>query len=1029
MGAAASATLLILLLGASCGEAARDGGAERAAPRESTDDQGSTPSVPAAPGASETAQYPPMPADVPVPSGALHRSGAKIAAQTVGGWTCELAPEQVVAFYDEGLPAAGWCVGSRETSALGGSFRASKDGRDLEISITRALPSGTAIQMSYSRRRGRVRLGRAGGSPMLRPNPQPILGLASTGILLLVLAATGVAQQQPPGAPPPGPPPGPGPGPGGPPGPAVPLVPWPTVPQPAGNPTTEAKRVLGKTLFWDEQLSSDDTVSCGTCHMPASGGGEGRPTRGAGPDGRLATADDVFGSPGVVLQLADGRYARSPSTGAAPQVTGRNAPTFIGAAHAPAGFWDGRARATFTDPVTGQVVLGGGGALESQSVGPPLSDVEMAHEEQDWVAIVTKLSTVRPLRLATDLPPDVDAALDGEVSYPDLFAAAFGDGTITPPRIAMAIASYERTLVADQSPFDRFAAGETTALTAAQQRGMAALSGARCTVCHAGPLFTDQSFRVLGLRPTAEDPGLQAVTGNVADRGKFKVPTLRNVALRRRFMHNGQFGSLEDVLRFYARAPGTVQFPDNQDPVMATLAVPPAAQADIIAFLRALTDPRAAAETFPFDRPTLASERAPRNPRVAGFGRRGAGGVTPVMIATVPPSTGTDTFKLGLADARPGARAWLAWSREPAVGEEIPATQVIGPFTVADGGRDDGFATWFAPGLADLALPGEDLWFQWRVEDAAAQGGVALSPVAHVTAFDVARIPDPAPSARPLTVIGVPQDALHVARAKMTVDWRRAGADRLAVSGVVDVTATDAQDAPLAVRVTIGAATVLDAAAPGKDDVLSLRGDNGGRARFALDRATGAYRLDLHNVDLRSALSGDGASAPAAGLLSRRVTLAVSGPGFAVATCEGSYAFDVRTRSGRTTATTAFGASTCEDGCFQVTRRRTRAHGTRLDVTGAVAAPGPQALPVTGDIVLAFGDAAVIAIPATSLRSKAAGTKVAFAKSLGRVPGLSRLKLDTRTGVLSVSVDIAGDGTAPLGLEYRTLGGLFRATE
>src|SRR5262249_13766846 len=151
--------------------------------------------------------------------------------------------------------------------------------------------------------------------------------------------------------------------------------------------------------------------------------------------------------------------------GHAEQVTPRSAPTFLGAGYAPELFWDGRASDIFVDPQTQQVRIAGGGALESQSVAPPLADVEMAQEGRSWSQIVATLQSAPPLAIATRLPADVTAAIAAHPSYPALFQAAFGDPAITATRIAFAIATYERTLVPDQTPFDR---GQ---LTPAQQAG------------------------------------------------------------------------------------------------------------------------------------------------------------------------------------------------------------------------------------------------------------------------------------------------------------------------------------------------------------------------------------------------------------------------------------------------------------------------------------------------------------------------------------------------------------------------------
>ncbi len=392
----------------------------------------------------------------------------------------------------------------------------------------------------------------------------------------------------------------------------------PPVPVPSQNPVTEAKRVLGKILFWDEQLSSDDTMACGTCHIPSAGGADPRQGVNPGADGVFGTADDVLGSPGVVHRDASGAVVDDPVFGTAPQVTGRAAPSFFANLHAPELFWDGRASSTFVDPADGTTVLiATGGALESQAVGPILSSVEMATDGRSWADVTAKLEIVRPLRLADDLPPDVAAAIDAAGSYPALFAAAFGDGAITPARIGFAIATYERTLVPDQTPWDLFIAGQNNAMTAQEIRGWNAFrgNGARCDDCHRPPLFTNNDFLNLGLRPADEDEGRLTVSGLAEDFGDMKMPGLRNVGLRASLMHTGTITGVPDALDFYLQARGHRFFTDDQDGIppdgaaLATIRIPPDARADIIAFLSTgLTDPRAAAEEFPFDRPTLASE-------------------------------------------------------------------------------------------------------------------------------------------------------------------------------------------------------------------------------------------------------------------------------------------------------------------------------------------------------------------------------------------------------------------------------------
>jgi cytochrome c peroxidase len=140
----------------------------------------------------------------------------------------------------------------------------------------------------------------------------------------------------------------------------------PPVPVPRENPLTEQKRVLGKILFWDEQLSSDSTVACGTCHRPAFGGADPRSGRHPGID--KGTIDDVHGSPGIASLDRDGRPIDHPLFADQPQVTPRLTPSNFGALWAPELFWDGRAGSVFKDPQGGAVAMRQGGALGNQAL-------------------------------------------------------------------------------------------------------------------------------------------------------------------------------------------------------------------------------------------------------------------------------------------------------------------------------------------------------------------------------------------------------------------------------------------------------------------------------------------------------------------------------------------------------------------------------------------------------------------------------------------------------------------------------------
>lgn len=517
-------------------------------------------------------------------------------------------------------------------------------------------------------------------------------------------------------------------------------LPLPALPPvPPENPITEPKRVLGKILFWDEQLSSDNTAACGMCHLPLAGGAERLPVRHPGPDGILNSPDDVFGSAGVIKADAQNDFDRDVAFALNRQVTSRSANSMINAAFFNELFWDGRARGTFFDPQTGSTVIGSGGALESQAVGPIVSDVEMAHADRNWDQVTQKLRSAGPLALATNVPPDAADAIAAAGSYPALFKAAFGDSTITASRIALAIATYERTLVSNQSPWDRFVQGDTTALTAGQQAGWQFFQNSECIICHAPPLFSDGSFRNIGLRPNTDDIGREAVTNLPGDRGRFKTASLRNLATRRNLMHTGQFTTVNQVFPFYA-GPGAPGNP-NRDPILPSPVPPQQVNAITDFIVNGLTDPRVRNEQFPFDRPTLHVETAPANPALLPGATPGSGGILPRAVAICPPNVGNTGFKIGLDAALPGATARVAISMNPPVAGVVDPAVLSEPIVIEGTTVGAGHATFHWPIEADRLLEGQVIFMQWRIEDPSAAGGIALSNIARLTLFAAGNLP------------------------------------------------------------------------------------------------------------------------------------------------------------------------------------------------------------------------------------------------------------------------------------------------
>ncbi|MFN0008749.1 MAG: cytochrome-c peroxidase [Planctomycetota bacterium] len=534
----------------------------------------------------------------------------------------------------------------------------------------------------------------------------------------------------------------------GPPPPPPPLGPPP--PPPPGNPQSPAKIQLGKLLFWDEQLSSTGTMACASCHVPERGGSDPRTdpalasSVNPGPDGLFGTPDDVRGSPGIVRSLTTGHYELSALFGLAPQVTGRKAPSSINAAYAPLLFWDGRAAGTFRDPVTNAIVLNAGAALESQAVAPLVSDVEMAHADRDWNQIVARVEESVPLRLSPSVPASLTTFVNGR-DYPQIFQEAFGTPGVTPSRIAMAIASYERTQFSNQTPIDQFFGGNQGALTQLELQGQQVFISqqASCVTCHTGNLFTNQAFFYIGVRPQNEDLGRFAVTGNPADRGAMRVPSLRNVELRAPYFHNGSMATLEDVIDFYDRG-GDFDAP-NLPPTIRPLGLSAQQKTALAAFLRRpLTDARVASAQPPFDHPALYAGSA-REPQVLGAATPGSGGFEPRTIALAPPAIGNGQFTVGVEKGLGGALAVLVLDRTGAAGRPFGsrnlllarhrAERTVTVLSLSGTGPGNGWGSVVLDIPGDPALVGAQMIGQWIVRDPGTVGGLATSPIFVATPF------------------------------------------------------------------------------------------------------------------------------------------------------------------------------------------------------------------------------------------------------------------------------------------------------
>jgi cytochrome c peroxidase len=255
----------------------------------------------------------------------------------------------------------------------------------------------------------------------------------------------------------------------------------------------------------------------------------------------------------AALAFTDGK---AKAVGIGGQVVKRNAPTVLNAALNQRLFWDGRAD-----------------SLEDQARMPVLNLEEMGHESAE----------------------DAAKSIAALPEYPPLFKTAFGDETITLQRIARAIACYERTLVVGDAPFDKWWAGDAAAMDDAAKRGYELfIDKAGCSQCHSlrqsYALFTDNDFHVTGAGKDegAKDPGRWNVTKDEADRGAFRTPSLRNVALTAPYMHDGSLATLEDVVAFYDK--GGEPHP-HLSPLIHKLDLSKDEKADLVAFLKALTSP------------------------------------------------------------------------------------------------------------------------------------------------------------------------------------------------------------------------------------------------------------------------------------------------------------------------------------------------------------------------------------------------------------------------------------------------------
>ncbi len=315
---------------------------------------------------------------------------------------------------------------------------------------------------------------------------------------------------------------------------------FPRMAQPDSNVATEAGVALGRLLFFDPILSRDSTFSCGTCHKP-----------------ELAYTDGLAVSKGI-----DGL------------TTSRSSMSLINVAFQTTFFWDGRS-----------------GSLEEQSLHPVEDQIELAG---DWIEIENRLRR--------------------SPTYRKAFRAAFGlerSAEIDRYTAAKAIAQFERSLISASSEYDRVSHRLDGFFSSSAERGRDLfftepdIQHPGCAHCHNAPLFGDNRFSNNGLVAAEtvadfEDRGRAIVTGELRDYGKFRAPTLRNIALTAPYMHDGRLADLDAVLDHYSSGG---HYSPTRDAQITGFKLTASDRADLKAFLATLTD------TIALQRPGV---RAPR---------------------------------------------------------------------------------------------------------------------------------------------------------------------------------------------------------------------------------------------------------------------------------------------------------------------------------------------------------------------------------------------------------------------------------
>lgn len=221
----------------------------------------------------------------------------------------------------------------------------------------------------------------------------------------------------------------------------------------------------------------------------------------------------------------------------------RNSPTVINSGYFELQFWDGRAP-----------------SLEEQAKGPIQADIEMNETPE---GVVKKLKAIP--------------------GYVQRFDTVFDDG-ITFDNIVKAIATFERSVVSKNAPYDKYMNGDKSAMSKSAVNGMKLFFGkAKCSICHNGPVFTDSKFHNIGVK--GDDLGRYQVTKEDSDKGAFKTPGLRHVSRTAPYMHDGSEKTLKEVIEFYNRG-GDVD--ENKSPFITPLGLSDQEVNDLVEFMKAL---------------------------------------------------------------------------------------------------------------------------------------------------------------------------------------------------------------------------------------------------------------------------------------------------------------------------------------------------------------------------------------------------------------------------------------------------------